>query len=154
MAIIYKQGNIFRESTSALVNPVNTVGVMGKGLALQFKKRYPLNFQLYRTAYKANQLEVGKMFVTEIKGKDIAKLKYIINFPTKEHWRGKSKVSYIEDGLEDLVAIISASDISSIALPALGCGLGGLDWEEVKLLIEEKLEEIAEKVEVVVFEPK
>jgi len=152
MAIIYKQGNIFREEVMALVNPVNTVGVMGKGLALQFKKRYPHNFQLYREAYKANQLEVGKMLVTEIEG--LENPKYIVNFPTKEHWRSKSKMSYIEEGIEDLVTIIVAYEISSIALPALGCGWGGLDWKEVKLLIEEKLERIAEKVDVIVFEPK
>ncbi|MFK7906393.1 MAG: macro domain-containing protein [Chitinophagales bacterium] len=152
MAIIYKQGNIFREEVMALVNPVNTVGVMGKGLALQFKKLYPHNFQLYREAYKAYQLEVGKMLVTEIEG--LKNPKYIVNFPTKEHWRSKSKMSYIEEGIEDLARFILSSEISSIALPALGCGLGGLDWEEVRLVIEERLGGIAGKTGVIVFEPK
>ncbi len=156
MSINYKQGSIFAETVDALVNPVNTVGVMGKGLALQFKKRYPLNFQIYREAYQKGELKVGKMLVTEIETEtsELISPKYIINFPTKQHWRSKSKTEYIESGLEDLVQIIEDYNISSIALPALGCGWGGLKWEEVKVLIEEKLGAIAEEVDVVVFEPK
>lgn len=156
MSINYKQGNLFAEAVDALVNPVNTVGVMGKGLALQFKKRYPLNFQLYRKAYQTGELKVGKMLVTKIETETSEPIlpKYIINFPTKEHWRSKSKIEYIESGLEDLVQTIEDYNISSIALPALGCGWGGLKWEEVKVLIEEKLGTIAEEVDVVVFEPK
>lgn len=145
-----KTGDILREDAEALVNTVNCVGVMGRGIALQFKNAYPDNFKEYEEACAAGDLIPGRMFVYET-GK-LINPKYIINFPTKRHWRGKSKIEDIQNGLENLVEIIKDRDIRSIALPPLGCGLGGLEWNEVKPLIESALSEL-DGVDIAVFEP-
>lgn len=131
-----QRGNLLEAHTEALVNTVNTKGVMGKGVALQFKRRYPANYQAYVAACKAEQVEVGKMFVTELPVSLESGPRYIINFPTKRHWRGSSRLNYIEAGLEDLVRVVREHCIRSIAIPALGCGNGGLEWAEVRPLIE------------------
>ncbi|WP_299461601.1 macro domain-containing protein [uncultured Microscilla sp.] len=150
MAITFKKaGSLFDENVAAIVNPVNTVGVMGKGLALEFKKRFPKNYELYRTACKSDEVCTGQMFVTHTGNTP----GIIVNFPTKQHWRGKSKLAYVSEGLDDLAKVIATEKVASIALPPLGCGYGGLAWAEVKPLIEEKLAEVANDVEVIVFEP-
>lgn len=149
MAITFKKGgSLFDEAVEAIVNPVNTVGVMGKGLALQFKKRFPDNYNLYRASCKNDEVHTGQMFITHTGSSP----RMIVNFPTKEHWRGKSKMSYIVDGLDDLAKVIVDENIASIALPPIGCGYGGLQWAEVKPLIEEKLAEVGDNVAIVVFE--
>ena len=129
--IIYKTGNILDSDAEALVNPVNCVGVMGKGLALQFKNKFPENYIAYRDHCKVGYVNVGKMFITTY----YTNPKFIVNFPTKKHWKDPSKYDYIESGLEDLVDFINSSDVKSIAIPALGSGLGGLDWNIVKSMI-------------------
>jgi O-acetyl-ADP-ribose deacetylase (regulator of RNase III) len=149
--ITYKTGDIFKEDADAIVNTVNCVGVMGRGIALQFKKRFPENFEVYEAACKRNEVVPGKMFVHET-GSLIGS-KYVINFPTKRHWRGASRMEDIESGLQDLAAVITSLKITSIALPPLGCGLGGLDWNEVRARIENALSHLSD-VKVIIFEPK
>ena len=149
--ITYKVGDIFKEEADAIVNTVNCVGVMGRGIALQFKKRFPENFKIYEAACKHKEVVPGKMFVHET-GSLIGP-KYVINFPTKRHWRGASRMEDIESGLENLVAIITKLNIKSIALPPLGCGLGELNWNEVRARIENTLSTLPD-VEIIVFEPK
>ncbi|MDR0982503.1 MAG: macro domain-containing protein [Culturomica sp.] len=149
--IKYTTGDMLSANTEALVNTVNTVGVMGKGIALQFKDQYPNNFAAYNAACKANQIAVGNMFVFEEKTM-MGDKKTIINFPTKKDWKHKSKIEYVEAGLKALVEVIKERGIKSIALPPLGCGNGGLDWDEVKSLIEKYLSPLSD-VNVVVYEP-
>lgn len=148
--IQFKQANLLESDAQAIVNTVNTVGVMGKGIALQFKNQYPNNYKLYAMACKANEVVVGKMFVTEetslLGGKKI-----IINFPTKTDWRKPSEYSYIESGLQDLVNVIQEKNIKSIAIPPLGAGNGGLDWNKVKELIEKYLKNL--DCEVQIYQP-
>jgi len=132
--VIFKHGNILNDDAEALVNPVNCVGVMGKGLAFQFKQAYPDNYKAYEAACKRSEVQPGQLFVYRNEG--LSKPYYIINFPTKSDWRGKSHIEYIESGLEELVKVVRQKQIMSIAIPPLGCGLGGLDWTEVKNLIE------------------
>ena len=127
--IKYCNGNILQADAEALVNTVNTVGVMGKGIALQFKNAYPEMERAYISACKEGSLRIGKVQVWNLES--IFNPKYIINFPTKKHWRYKSKLSYIQAGLADLVDVIYDLNIKSIAIPPLGCGLGGLDWTQV-----------------------
>jgi O-acetyl-ADP-ribose deacetylase (regulator of RNase III) len=146
----FKQGNLLEEDAQALVNAVNCVGVMGKGIALQFKQAFPENFQQYKKACDAKEVQPGRMFTVPT-GK-LFNPKYIINFPTKRHWRDKSKIEDIQTGLKALVAEVQQLGITSIAIPALGCGNGGLDWLEVKPLIESAFVELPE-VKVIVFEP-
>ena len=148
--IRYAVGNIFRQETEALVNSVNCVGVMGRGIALQFKKAYPANFKAYEAACKRNEVQPGRMFVHET-GR-LTGPRYIINFPTKRHWRGKSRLADIESGLEDLVHQIKSRNIRSIAIPPLGTNLGGLQWHDVRRSIEAALQGL-EGVEVIVFTP-
>jgi len=148
--IIYQHGDLLSSDVEAIVNTVNCVGVMGRGIALQFKKKFPDNFKFYENACKNNEVVLGKMLVFQTD--ELFNPKYIINFPTKKHWRGKSKIEDIELGLDDLLNAIQKYDIKSIAIPPLGCGLGGLDWSVVKPLIERKLS-ILDEVTVVVFEP-
>jgi O-acetyl-ADP-ribose deacetylase (regulator of RNase III) len=145
----FKQGNLLEENAEALVNAVNCVGVMGKGIALQFKQAFPENFQQYKKACDAKEVQPGRMFTVPT-GK-LFNPKYIINFPTKRHWRDKSKIEDIQTGLKALVAEVQQLGITSIAIPALGCGNGGLDWVEVKPLIKSAFAELPE-VKVVVFE--
>lgn len=151
MMITYKTGNLFSEDAEAIVNTVNCVGVMGRGIALQFKKTFPDNFKAYAAACKRKDVQPGRMFVFET-GR-LMNPRYIINFPTKRHWRGKSRVEDIESGLVALVDEVRERGIRSIAVPPLGAGLGGLDWREVRQRIETALGDL-EDVEVVVFEPR
>jgi O-acetyl-ADP-ribose deacetylase (regulator of RNase III) len=148
--ISYRRGDILHEDAEALVNTVNCVGVMGRGIALQFKNAFPDNFKAYEAACRGEEVEPGRMFVFET-GRLINPL-YIINFPTKRHWRGKSRMDDIETGLKALVAEIKERGIRSIAVPPLGSGLGGLEWAQVKERIEAALRELAE-VQVAVYEP-
>ena len=126
--IKYAEGNLLQAPTEALVNTVNEVGVMGKGIALMFSEAFPDNTAAYIRACQAKQVHVGHMFVTE--NQELVEPRWIINFPTKKHWRGDSQIEWIHDGLDDLVRIIREKEIRSIALPPLGCGNGGLDWDD------------------------
>ncbi|HEY5511884.1 MAG TPA: macro domain-containing protein [Prolixibacteraceae bacterium] len=136
--IHYKSANLLESEAEALVNTVNTVGVMGKGIALQFKSQFPNNFKLYANACKTNEISVGKLFVTE-ENSLLGGRKIIINFPTKTDWKKPSEYSYIESGLIDLVRIIKEKNIKSVAIPPLGAGNGGLEWNKVKALMESYL---------------
>ena len=146
----FTQGNLLEAPVDALVNTVNTVGVMGKGIALMFKERFPENFKAYVAACKANEVKVGQMFVQP--GVELEGPRWIINFPTKKHWRQPTKIEWIEEGLQDLSRVIREKKIRSIALPPLGCGNGGLEWTDVRLRIVSALQELSD-VEIVVFEP-
>lgn len=148
--ITFKTGNIFEEDIEAIVNTVNCIGIMGRGIALQFKKKYPANFKAYAEAAKHNEVIPGKMFVFE-NNKNFPP-KYIINFPTKRHWRDKSRISDIQSGLQALAETIQKEKIQSIAIPPLGCGLGGLNWGEVRQLIVTTFEKLPD-VNIIVFEP-
>ncbi len=141
-------GNLFDAEVEALVNTVNTVGVMGKGIALQFRQAFPENYQLYRAACSRKDVRPGRMFVTT----RLTDPRFIVNFPTKRHWRGKSRLEDIDAGLEDLVRVITERKIRSIAIPPLGCGNGGLDWADVRLRIERALEAL--EVRVLLFKPR
>lgn len=147
--ITYKKGNLFKENAEALVNTVNCVGVMGRGIALQFKKSFPNNFKSYQDKCNHDQIKPGQVYVYD--RETFVFPRYIINFPTKRHWRAPSKIEDIEAGLQDLARVIAELKIQSIAIPPLGCGLGGLNWHDVKKLIEQYLSELT--AEVVVFEP-
>jgi O-acetyl-ADP-ribose deacetylase (regulator of RNase III) len=149
--IEYTSGDILQCEADALVNTVNCVGVMGRGIALQFKNVYPENFKAYEAACKREAVQPGRMFVFETG--QLTLPRFIINFPTKRHWRGKSRIEDIDAGLVDLVNVIRNKGIRSIAIPPLGAGLGGLDWNEVRPRIERALAELAD-VRVLVFEPK
>ncbi len=144
------QGDLLKTDVQALVNTVNTVGVMGRGVALQFKRAYPENYKAYRKVCEQNQLRPGKLYTFNLNR--LHNPRYIINFPTKRHWKGKSRIEDIESGLNALVHEIDRLGIESIALPPLGCGLGGLDWNDVYRRIEEALGDL-ENVQVLVFEP-
>jgi O-acetyl-ADP-ribose deacetylase (regulator of RNase III) len=131
------KGNLLKADAEAIVNTVNIVGVMGKGIALQFKQAYPENYEAYRKACDHHELLPGKMFVFATN--KFVNPKYIINFPTKRHWKGKSHMVDIETGLKALVDIIKELEIHSVAIPPLGCGSGGLHWDDVKPRIETAL---------------
>ena len=144
------QGNILEAEAEALVNTVNCVGFMGKGIALQFKQAWPENFRAYERACRAKEVRPGRMVVFAT-GR-MVNPKYIINFPTKEHWKAKSKIEHIRRGLEALVREVRSLGVRSIAVPPLGCGLGGLDWSEVRPMIEEAFQALPQ-VEVLLFAP-
>lgn len=144
------QGDILKADAEALVNTVNCVGVMGRGIALQFKKAFPENFKAYEAACKSHQVQPGKMFVYDLNR--LYNPRFIINFPTKRHWKGNSRIEDIKSGLVDLINIVKKQQISSIAIPPLGCGLGGLNWLEVRPLIEEAFESLPD-VTVLLYEP-
>ena len=146
-----KMANIFQSQAEALVNPVNCVGIMGKGLALQFKKAFPENFKAYAAACKRAEVLPRRMFVFETK--QLVPPQFVINFPTKRHWRDKSRIDDIECGLAALVEIIYQRRIHSIAIPPLGCGLGGLNWADVRPMIESAFARL-DKVQVTLFEPR
>ncbi len=148
--IKFKTGDILAEEAEALVNTVNCVGIMGRGVALQFKQAFPENFKAYERACRQGEVEPGRMFVFDTG--QLTHPRYIINFPTKRHWRGRSRIEDIETGLRALVAEIRRRGIRSIALPPLGAGLGGLPWAEVRSRIERALLALPD-VRVVVFEP-
>lgn len=145
------QGDLLKQDdVDVIVNTVNCVGVMGKGIALQFKNKWPANFTAYATACKAGQVRPGRMLVFDSGG--LVKPNFIINFPTKDHWRGSSRIEFISDGLVDLVAQVKHLGIRSIAVPPLGCGNGGLNWADVRPLIAAAFEALPD-VEVRLFEP-
>ena len=146
----FSKGDLFNADVEALVNTVNCVGVMGRGVALQFKRKFPDNFRAYADACKKELVQPGKMFTTERVA--LGQPRYIINFPTKRHWRGKSRIEDIGLGLVALKDEIERLGIHSIALPPLGSGLGGLDWREVRHLIEETFASVGD-VQVIVYEP-
>lgn len=144
------QGDILKADVEAIVNTVNCVGVMGRGIALQFKKAWPENTKAYERACNQKQVQPGRMFVFETG--QLANPRFIINFPTKRHWRGASRMEDIEAGLDALVACIRENDIQSIAIPPLGSGLGGLDWQQVKPRIEQAMNALPD-VRVLIYEP-
>ena len=148
--IEFTSGDILKCEADALVNTVNCVGVMGRGIALQFKNMYPDNFKAYAAACQREAVQPGHMFVYETG--QLTPPRFIVNFPTKRHWRGKSRIEDIDAGLSDLVKVIRNKDIRSIAIPPLGSGLGGLDWNDVRPRIEHALAELPH-VQVIVFEP-
>jgi O-acetyl-ADP-ribose deacetylase (regulator of RNase III) len=148
--ITFRQGNLIEAPVEALVNTVNTVGVMGKGIALMFKEAFPENFRAYEQACKRKEIKIGHMFVTE--NLALEGPRWLINFPSKKHWRQPSKLEWIVEGLKDLRRVIEEKQIASVALPPVGCGNGGLDWREVRPEIERILGSL-DSVEVVVFEP-
>jgi O-acetyl-ADP-ribose deacetylase (regulator of RNase III) len=140
-----------QDDVDAVVNAVNCVGIMGKGIALRFKSRWPANFTQYVAACKAGQVRPGKMLVHDTGGR--VKPHYIINFPTKEHWREASKLEFIRHGLVDLVGQVRRLQIRSIAIPALGCGNGGLAWSDVRPLVDDAFRSLSD-VDVRLFEPR
>ena len=135
--IEYKTGDLLAEKADALVNTVNCIGHMGAGIALQFKKAWPENYQAYAAACRSGEIRPGRMFVFATH--QLAPPRYIINFPTKRHWRGRSRMEDIDAGLEALVAEISRLDVHSVAVPPLRAGLGGLEWNAVRERIERAL---------------
>ena len=149
MMVEFRQGDILKAEVDALVNTVNCVGVMGRGVALQFKNAFPANFKAYSAACKRREVVPGRMFVFDT-GK--VRPRYIVNFPTKRHWRTKSRMSDIESGLVALVEEIDRRDIRSIAVPPLGAGLGGLHWPDVRERITHALQDLP-RTNVVVYEP-
>lgn len=148
--IEYKTGDILSEGVEALVNTVNCVGIMGRGIALQFKNAFPENFKYYATACKRNEVRPGRMLVFETG--QLMNPRYIINFPTKRHWRGKSRIEDIEVGLAALAEVIRSLNIRSIAIPPLGSGLGGLDWSGIRPRMEANLRKLSD-CKVIIFEP-
>ena len=144
-------GNILTDDAEALVNTVNCVGVMGKGIALQFKKAFPENYRAYEAACRREEVKPGRMFVFETG--QMFHPRYIINFPTKRHWRGKSRYEDIESGLQALVREVRERKIRSIAIPPLGSGLGGLQWNRVRAMIEAAFEDMPD-VKMKLYEPK
>jgi O-acetyl-ADP-ribose deacetylase (regulator of RNase III) len=147
--IEFKTGDILQADAEALVNTVNCVGIMGRGIALQFKQAFPENFKAYKAACAREEVQPGRIFMFETGF--LANPKYIINFPTKRHWRGKSRIEDIDAGLKALVDEIRKRGIRSIAVPPLGSGLGGLDWAEVRPLIEAALGNL--DLQALIFEP-
>ena len=147
--ITYAQGNLLESRAEALVNTVNTVGVMGKGIALMFKERFSENYRMYDAACKAKQVKTGTMFVTEVRELDGPK--WIVNFPTKKHWRAPSQMAWVVEGLKDLRRFLIEQKVNSVAIPPLGAGNGGLEWAEVREQIEQVLGDL--DLNILVFEP-
>ena len=143
--ITYQRGNLLEDDAQALVNTVNTVGAMGKGIALQFKQRFPANFVAYAQGCKLGQMQTGRMFVSE--PGELTGPRWLVNFPTKQHWRDPSRLEWVVDGLQDLRGFLMSNAVQSIALP----GLGGLPWGAVRGHIEAALGDLA--VDVRVYEP-
>lgn len=148
--IEYRQGNLIKAEAEALVNTVNCVGIMGKGIALQFKQAFPENFKQYEKACKLEQVQIGRMFT--VTTNNLFYPRYIINFPTKQHWKAKSRLEDIEKGLKALIDEINFLNIHSIAVPPLGCGNGGLNWDEVRPLIEKAFEAVPD-VKLLLYTP-
>ena len=147
--IRFTQGNIFDSGCRALVNPVNCVGVMGKGLALQFRHRFPANFEAYRNACARGEVRSRRCFVFDTGAEPT---RFVVNFPTKRHWRDRSRIEDIADGLDDLAGILGRRAILSVAVPPLGCGLGGLPWPRVRSLLLDRLAP-CERVSIVIHAP-
>lgn len=148
--IKFTTGDLLKADADALVNTVNCVGVMGRGIALQFKKQFPNNFKAYKAACDREEVQPGKMFIFE--RRELVGPRYIINFPTKRHWKGKSRIEDVDSGLKALAEDIRSLGIRSVAIPPLGSGLGGLNWVEVRTRIEEALGDLPD-VQIIVFEP-
>lgn len=148
--IKFTQGNLLEAHAEALVNTVNTVGVMGKGIALMFKERFTENYRQYAAACKAGEVRVGKMFVTEVR--ELGGPRWVVNFPTKQNWRAPSRIEWVRDGLQDLRHFLVEKQVKSVAIPPLGAGNGGLEWYEVRKQIEIALGDLL-GIEIVVFEP-
>ena len=148
--IRYTRGNLLDAPAEALVNTVNEVGVMGKGIALMFREAFPENTHAYEEAARSKRIQVGRMFVT--RNHALVGPRWIINFPTKKHWRNPSKLEWVREGLKDLARVILENEIRSVALPPLGCGNGGLEWEQVRREIEAVAVELPD-VEFLVFTP-
>ncbi len=147
--ITFTQGNLLETRVEALVNTVNTVGVMGKGIALMFKERFAENFRRYAAACKAREVQTGKMFVTPVHELDGPR--WIVNFPTKQHWRSPSRLEWVQEGLQDLRRFLLEQHIQSVAIPPLGAGNGGLEWAKVREQITQTLGDL--DIEILVFEP-
>jgi O-acetyl-ADP-ribose deacetylase (regulator of RNase III) len=147
--ITFTQGNLLEARAEALVNTVNTVGVMGKGIALMFKERFAENFRRYAAACKAREVQTGKMFVTPVHELDGPR--WIVNFPTKQHWRSPSRLEWVQEGLQDLRRFLLEQHIQSVAIPPLGAGNGGLEWAKVREQITQTLGDL--DIEILVFEP-
>lgn len=148
--ITYTKGNLLEADAEALVNTVNTVGVSGKGIALMFKERFPENFRQYEAASKAKGVRIGRMFAVELR--ELGGPRWIINFPTKCHWRPPSKLEWIVAGLHDLKRFLVENRIRSVAVPPLGAGNGGLEWADVRKQIDAILSDVP-GTDVIVFEP-
>lgn len=144
-------GDILKANAEALVNTVNCVGIMGRGIALQFSKAFPECFKSYKALCDCNGLHPGMMHVCDLNR--LENPRFVVNFPTKRHWKGKSKIEDIEAGLKALVEFVQQKHIHSVAVPPLGCGLGGLDWEEVRPRVEQAFAALRD-VEVLLYEPK
>ncbi len=138
VTITQLNGDLLRDDAEALVNTVNCVGVMGKGLALSFKQRFPEMFHLYRTASHNNEVRIGRVHLWR---NPSGRPRVVINFPTKMHWRDPSQLEWVAAGLFDLARVIRAEQLSSIAIPPLGCGLGGLHWQVVRRLMHDVLQQ-------------
>jgi O-acetyl-ADP-ribose deacetylase (regulator of RNase III) len=151
MTLKIVDNNIFDLDVEVMVNPVNTRGVMGKGLAFQFKNKYFDMFKQYRELYLDGELAIGKLFIYETNKK--TNPKYIVNFPTKEHWGDLSEIRYIEKGIPKLIEFIENSGIKSIAIPALGCGCGGLEWKEVKPLLYNSFCNLSKNIDIYLVKP-
>jgi O-acetyl-ADP-ribose deacetylase (regulator of RNase III) len=149
--IEYTAGDILKADAEAIVNTVNCVGIMGRGIALQFKKAYPANFRAYALACEKGEVQPGKMFVYDTG--TFTSPRYIINFPTKRHWKGKSRIEDVDSGLAALAREVSERGIKSVAIPPLGAGLGGLDWNDVRSRIEAALLD-QPNLDVLIYEPK
>lgn len=149
------KGDIFESKTDAYVNPVNLFGAMNEGLSSDFRVEFPENFKTYKTLSDKGETSFGKMVLHKVEKQENPTYEglTIINFPTKSSWKWNSKLEYIEMGLKDLVKVIKENNIKSIAIPGLGCGLGQLNWSDVKPLMEKYLEELQE-VEIEIYEPK
>lgn len=145
--IMFLKGDILEARVDAIVNPVNCEGYMGKGLALQVKQLYPKTFNDYSVVCKEGRLKIGQVHYFR------ENEKIIINFPTKYKWRTKSKLSYIADGLPVMIDLLKKLNIKSIAIPPLGCGLGGLKWDEVKQVLLEHLETVSDVLDIFIYEP-
>jgi O-acetyl-ADP-ribose deacetylase (regulator of RNase III) len=152
MSLTFKTGDMFQENADAIVNTVNCVGVMGKGVALEFKHRWPDNFRAYKRLCDRGELRPGKVYIHQEGDVLNGRNRFLINFPTKDHWRAKSKIEFIDRGLDDFVVQVKRLQIKSVAMPPLGCGNGGLEWSEVKALITKKLSAVQD-VDFVVFAP-
>lgn len=146
----FTRGNLLDADVEAVVNTINTVGVMGKGIALMFRERFPENYEAYVAACKAGEVRVGRMFVSPVDELDGPR--WVINFPTKEHWRSPTKLEWVRAGLVALKDVIREKQIRSIAIPPLGCGNGGLRWKDVRPIIEEILVDL-EDTDIIVYEP-
>ncbi|MCC6848728.1 MAG: macro domain-containing protein [Deltaproteobacteria bacterium] len=146
----YVQGNLLDATADALVNTVNEVGVMGKGVALMFREAFPESARLYEEACARHEVKVGRILVTE--NRALLGPRWILHFPTKKHWRHPSRLEWVREGLKDLVRVLRSNGIQSVAIPPLGCGNGGLEWRQVRREIEAALSDLPD-VDVLVYEP-